>query len=124
MREHVDPACPLKVRRGGDSHPEPHILSDQSIALTVLKDLVLKNDIFSYQGLGSVGYAQTIPGYVFTPGITLQKTSVSCLGHSYPCPELLEALYDVHTRARSFWKFRMPVPQIPGVRVYNFLQRV
>ena len=67
----------------------------------------------------SVGYAQTIPE-VFTPGITLQRTSVSFVGHPYPYPELLEVLYDIHTRTRNFWKFCTPVPQIPGVRVYHF----
>ena len=53
------------------------------------------------------------PGY-------LQRTSVSSVGHSYPYPELLEVLYDIHTRNRKFWKFCTPVPQIPGVRVYHF----
>ena len=67
----------------------------------------------------SVGYAQTMPG-VFTPGITLQRTSVSSVGHSYPYPELLKVLYDSHTRTRNFWKFCTPVPTIPGVRVYHF----
>ena len=41
--------------------------------------------------LRSVGCVQTIPG-VFTPGITLQITSVSYVGHSYPYPELLSVL--------------------------------
>ena len=66
----------------------------------------------------SVGYAQTIPG-IFIQGITLQRTSVSSVGHSYPYPELLEVVYDIHTRTRNFWKFGTPVPQIRGVRVYN-----
>ena len=69
--------------------------------------------------LCSVGYAQTIPG-VFTPGITLQGTYARSVGHSYPCPELLEVLYDIHTRTRNFWKFCTPVSQIPGVRVHHF----
>ena len=66
-----------------------------------------------------VGYAQTIPG-VDTPGISLQKTSVSSVGHSYPYPELLDVLYDSYTHTRNFCEFCTPVPQIPGVRVYHF----
>ena len=66
--------------------------------------------------LCSVGYVQTIPG-VFAPGITLQRTSVCSVGHSYPCPELLEVLYDIHARTRNFCKFCTPVATIPGVRV-------
>ena len=44
----------------------------------------------------SVGHSQTVPG-VFSPGIPLQRPSVSSAGHSYPYPELLEVLYDIHT---------------------------
>ena len=69
--------------------------------------------------LCSVGYTQTIPG-VFTPSITLRRTSVSSVGYSYPYPELLEVLYDIHTRTRNLWKFCTPVPQLPGVQVYHF----
>ena len=69
--------------------------------------------------LGSVGYAQTIPG-IYTSGITLQRTSVSSAGHLYPYPELRKVLYDIPTRARNFWKFCTSVPQIPGVRVHHF----
>ena len=58
-----------------------------------------------------VVFCRVIPG-VNTLGITLQRTSVSCIGHSYP--ELLEVLYDIHTRTRKFWKFCTPVPQIPA----------
>ena len=43
-----------------------------------------------------VGYAQTIPG-VFSPGIALQRTLVSSVERSYPYPEVLEVLYDIHT---------------------------
>ena len=70
----------------------------------------------------SVGYSQTVPG-VFTPGITLQRTFVSSVGQLYPYPELLEDLYDIHTRTRNFWKFCTPVPTIPGVRVQHFYTR-
>ena len=66
--------------------------------------------------LCSVGYVETMPG-IFTPGITVQRTSVSCVGHSYPYPEVLEVLHDIHTRTRNFWKICMPVATIPGVRV-------
>ena len=38
--------------------------------------------------LCSVGYTG-----VFYPGIILQRTSVSCVGYSYPYLELLEVLY-------------------------------
>ena len=38
--------------------------------------------------LCSSGYVQNIPG-VFTPGITVQRASVSSVGHSHPYPELL-----------------------------------
>ena len=69
----------------------------------------------------SVGYAQShTRGMLFTPGITLQKTSVSSLGHSYPYAVLLEVLYGIHSRTQNFWKFCTPVPQIPRVRVYNY----
>ena len=54
------------------------------------------------------------------PGITLQRTSVSSVGHSYSYPELVEVLYGSHIRTRNFWKICTPVPQIPGVRVYHF----
>ena len=70
--------------------------------------------------LCSEGYAQTVRG-VLTPGITLQRTSVSSVGHSYPYPELLEVLYDIHTCTRNFWKFCTPVATIPGVRVQHVL---
>ena len=53
-------------------------------------------NVFPIARLCSVGYAQTIPG-AFTPGITLQRTSVSAEGHSYPYPELVEVLNDIHT---------------------------
>ena len=46
-----------------------------------------------------VGYPQTIPG-VDTPGITLQKTSVSSVGHSYPYPDHLQVLYASVTNTR------------------------
>ena len=72
--------------------------------------------------LCSVGYSQTVPG-VFTPGITLRRTSVSSVGHSYPYPELLEVLYDIYTRTRNFWKCCTPVRTIPGVRVQHFYTR-
>ena len=66
------------------------------------------------------------PGYlnltrVFTPVITLQRTSVGSVGHPYPYPELLEVLYGIHTCTRNFWKFCTPVATIPGVRVQNVL---
>ena len=71
--------------------------------------------------LCSVGFVQTIHG-VNTPGITLQRTSIiSSVGHSYPYPELLEVLCDVHTYTRNFWKFCTPVATIPGVRVQYVL---
>ena len=66
----------------------------------------------------SVGYVQTIPG-VINAGITLQRTSVSSAGHSYPYPELLEVLCDIHTRTRNFWNFCTPVATIPGVWVQH-----
>ena len=69
-----------------------------------------------------VGYSQTVPR-VFTPGITLLRTSVSSVGHSYPYPELLEILQDIHTRNRNFWKFCTPVLTIPGVRVHHLYTR-
>ena len=78
----------------------------------------MKRAITNESRLGSVGDAQIIPR-VITPGITLQRTSVSSVGHSYPYPELLEVLNEFHTRTRNFWKFCTPVPQIPEVRVYN-----
>ena len=62
-----------------------------------------------------VGYVQTIP-WVFTPGITLQRTSVSSVGHSYPYQELLEVLYNIHTRTRNLWKFCTTRATIPGVQ--------
>ena len=58
-----------------------------------------------------------------TRGITLQRTSVSSVRHSYPYPELLEILYDVDTRTRNLWKFCTPVRTIPGVRVQHFYTR-
>ena len=70
--------------------------------------------------LCSVGYVQTVPG-VFAPGITLQRTSVSSVGHSYPYPELVEILYGIHTCTRNFWKFCTPVATIPGVRLQHVL---
>ena len=70
--------------------------------------------------LCSVGYVQIVPG-VFSPGNTLQRTSVSSVGHSHPYPELLEVLYDIHTCTRNFWVFCTPVPTIPGVRVLQVL---
>ena len=70
--------------------------------------------------LCSVGHVQTVPG-VFTPGISLQRTSLSSVGHSYPYPELLEVLYDIHTCTRNFWKFCTPVATIPGVRIQHVL---
>ena len=70
--------------------------------------------------LCSVGYVQTVPG-VFTRGITLQRTSLSSVGHSYAYPELLEVLYDIHTCTRNFWKFCTPVATIHGVRVQHVL---
>ena len=64
-----------------------------------------------------------MPG-VFTAGITLQITSVICVGHSYPYPELLEVLYagakkgpgygySMLLPARNFWKLCTPVPEYP-----------
>ena len=63
-------------------------------------------------------YTLAYPGY-----ITLQRTSVSFVGYSYPYPELLEVLYDIYTRTRNFWKFCTPVRTIPGVRVQHFYTR-
>ena len=63
---------------------------------------------------------QTVHG-VFTPGITLQITSVTSVGHSYPYPELLEVLYDLHTCTRNFWNFCFPVATMPGERVQHVL---
>ena len=76
----------------------------------------------NFTRLCSVGCVQTVPG-VFTPGITLQRTSVSSVGHSYPYPELLEILYDIHTCTRNFWKFCMPAPQYPGYGYSMFCTR-
>ena len=66
-----------------------------------------------------VGYAQTIPA-VDTPGITLKKTSVSSVGHSYPYPDLLQVLYASVTNTWcagiSFYdscEFCGPVPKYP-----------
>ena len=70
--------------------------------------------------LRSVGYVQTIPE-VFTPGITLQRTSVSSEGHSYPYPKVLEVLYDIHTCTRNCRMFYTPVATIPEVRVGQVL---
>ena len=53
-------------------------------------------------------------GMVFTPGITLQRTSVSSEGHSYPYPELREVLYDIHTVPESSGSSVRPWPQYPG----------
>ena len=66
-----------------------------------------------------VGYSQTVSG-VYTPGITLQRTPVSSVGHSYPYPELLEVLYDIYTRTRNFGKLSTPVRTIPRVGVQHF----
>ena len=68
------------------------------------------------------GTQKAIPA-VFSSGITLQRTSVTSVGHFNPYPELLEDLYDVHTRIRNFWKFWTPVRTIPGVRVLRFYTR-
>ena len=91
------------------------------LEIDITPDPLVLARIWYFPRLGFVGYAQTIPG-VFTPGITLQRTSVSSVGYSYPYPDLLGVLYviDVHTRTRNFWKFCTPEPQIPGVRVYHF----
>ena len=70
--------------------------------------------------LGSVGYVQTTPGAI-APGITLQRTSLSSVGHSYPYPELLEVLYDTETLTPNFWEFCTPVATIRGVRVQHVL---
>ena len=51
--------------------------------------------------LCSAGYEQTLPE-VFTPGITLQRTSVSSVGNSYPYPKLQVVLYEIRTRTRKF----------------------
>ena len=67
-----------------------------------------------------VGYSQTVSG-VFNSGITLQRTPVSSVGHSYPYPELLEVLYDIYTRTRNFRKFCTPVRTIPRVGVQHFI---
>ena len=75
---------------------------------------------FSATWLCSVGYVQTVPE-IFTPGITLQRTSVSSLGHSYPYPEILNIMYGIHTCTRNFWKFCTPVAKIPGIRVPHVL---
>ena len=70
--------------------------------------------------LCSAGYVQIVPG-VFTPGTTLQSTSVSYVAHPYPYPEHLEVLYDIHTCTRNFCKFCTPAATIPGVRVHHVL---
>ena len=59
----------------------------------------------------------------FTPSITLQRSSVSSVGDSLPYPELLELLYDIHTRTRNTWKFFTPVPAILGVLVQHCYTR-
>ena len=68
----------------------------------------------------SVGYAQTIPA-VFTPGITLQRTSVSYVGHSYPYPGLLEVMYDIHTRTQELLEVVYDsVTNTEGTGIYFF----
>ena len=60
------------------------------------------------------------PGYL--PGNTLHNTSVSPVRHLYPYPELLQALYDLHTRTRNFCKFCTPcftIPELPVQRFYT-----
>ena len=52
--------------------------------------------------LCSSGYVRNIPG-VFTPGITLQRTSV--------------CLKDIHTHARNFCKFCTTFMHVPGTSV-------
>ena len=63
----------------------------------------------------------TIPG-VFTPGITLQRTSVGSVRNSYPCQKLLQALYHIHTRIpRTSVTSVRPYPQYPGYGYGIFL---
>ena len=71
--------------------------------------------------LCSVGYVQTILTSGYIPGITLQRTSVSSVDHSFPYLELLEVLCDIYTCTRNFRKFSKPVDTIPGIRVQHLL---
>ena len=48
---------------------------------------------------------------------TIPGSSGSFVRLSYPYPELLEVLYDIHTRTWNFWKFYTSFATIPGVRV-------
>ena len=85
----------------------------------------------------SVGYTQNHTRGI-TPGITLQTTSVTPVGHLYPNPELLEVLYAGATKTpstgtaclympgtsgsyvrpchntRKFWKFGKTFIPVPG----------
>ena len=92
-----------------------------------------------YSRLCSVGYVQTIPG-VFSPGIALQRNSVSSVGYSYPYPELLDVPcaratipgVRVHTAyfvpTRNFREFCTPMLQYPELLgllelLYDFCTR-
>ena len=50
--------------------------------------------------------------YVYLPG-----TSVSYVWHSYPYPELLRVLQDIHTRTRNFCEVCTIFIPVPGTRV-------
>ena len=61
------------------------------------------------------GTYKQYPGYLLTPGTTLQWTAVSSAGHSFPYPHVLEVLlYDNHILTRNFWMFCTPVSKYPG----------
>ena len=52
---------------------------------------------------------------VYTPNHTLQRTSVTSVGHSYPYPELLEVLYARATipgSSGSFVRLSYPYPEL------------
>ena len=65
--------------------------------------------------------ARTNRNEVFTSGITQLRTTLSYVGHSYPYPEFLEVLYDIHTCPRNFWNFCSIDATVPGVRVQHVL---
>ena len=62
-------------------------------------------------------YTKKINTQVFTPGITLQRTSVTSVGHSYPYPELLEVLCAGVTKTRGTGTACLYLPGTSGSSV-------
>ena len=71
------------------------------------------NFLFSF---GLKGTHKTVPG-VFIPGITLQRTSVTSVRHSYPYPELLELVYAGATKTRGAGTACLYLPGTSGSSV-------